>query len=396
MDANRIPDIPDIPEMALLADQIRGWASTLGFDAVGITDTDLADYRARFERWLNAGHHGEMQWLERHADLRLNPALLEPDTCRVISVRMPYLADGAEPLAVLADPSRAYISRYALGRDYHRVVRQRLARLARMIDTALRAFGPTPESRDPAVEPASAASDPEPTSMSARSSTGAPRFRAFTDSAPVLEKALGEKAGLGWIGKHTLLLDAQAGSWFFLGEIFTNVPLPITKTRASNACGACRACMTVCPTGAIIAPHQLDARRCIAYLTIEHPGSIPEPLRPLIGNRIFGCDDCQLYCPWNRFATRATLADFAPRHGLDRASLLDLFAWDEADYLRFSEGSALRRAGYQRWQRNLAVALGNGPATPDVIAALRARRDTATAMVREHIDWALARLTRSA
>ena len=369
MDANRIPD------MSRLADQIGDWAHALGFDAVGITDTHLDDYRERFQRWLAAGHHGAMQWLERHADLRLDPTLLEPGTCRVISVRMPYLAEGTEPLTVLADPSRAYISRYALGRDYHRVVRQRLARLARLIDGAL---------RDCEAE----------TGSESRSTPPQPRFRAFTDSAPVLEKALGEKAGLGWIGKHTLLLDAQAGSWFFLGEIYTNVPLPLTpaSARQNNACGSCRACMTVCPTGAIIAPHQLDARRCIAYLTIEHPGSIPVPLRPLIGNRIFGCDDCQLYCPWNRFAQRATLPDFAPRHELDRASLLELFAWNEADYLRFTEGSALRRAGFERWQRNLAVALGNGPSTPEAIAALTARRAGATAMVREHIDWALARL----
>lgn len=376
MHANRSPDMPR------LADQIRDWARELGFDAVGITDTHLADYRERFRRWLASGHHGEMQWLERHADLRLEPTLLEPGTCRVISVRMPYLAEGAEPLAVLADPSRAYISRYALGRDYHRVVRQRLARLARMIDAALRESesGSGSESR----------SGPE----AGLNMPQQPRFRAFTDSAPVLEKALGEKAGLGWIGKHTLLLDAEAGSWFFLGEIYTNVPLPLTppNARQSNACGSCRACMTVCPTGAIIAPHQLDARRCIAYLTIEHPGRIPEPLRHLIGNRIFGCDDCQLYCPWNRFAQRATLPDFAPRHGLDRAGLLELFAWNEADYLQFTEGTALRRAGFERWQRNLAVALGNGPSTPEVIAALGARRAAATALVREHIDWALARL----
>jgi epoxyqueuosine reductase len=273
---------------------------------------------------------------------------------------MDYLTDGAAPLEILGDPGKAYVSRYALGRDYHRTVRQKLARLARLIDAA------------------------------ARDLDG--RYRAFTDSAPVLEKALAEKAGLGWIGKHTLLLNETAGSWFFLGEIYTNLPLPVDQVRAVDRCGICKACMTVCPTGAIVAPHQLDARRCISYLTIEHAGRIPEKLRPLMGNRIFGCDDCQLFCPWNRYAQRAVVPDFAPRHGLDQAALLELFAWSETEFLNRTEGSAIRRAGYQQWQRNLAVAIGNGPPDADALAALRARRPDASALVREHIDWAIERL----
>jgi epoxyqueuosine reductase len=345
-----------------LPDQIRAWGAELGFAAVGITDTDLGAYREKVTRWLAAGHHGEMRWLERHLDKRLDPALLEPGTCRVIVARMDYLAGGAEPLAVLDDARLAYVSRYALGRDYHRTVRQRLARLARRIDAAAQGLDG--------------------------------RYRAFTDSAPVLEKPLAEKAGLGWIGKHTLLLNESAGSWFFLGEIYTNLPLPVDRSAAVDRCGNCRACMTVCPTGAIVAPHQLDARRCISYLTIEYEGSIPEALRPLIGNRIFGCDDCQLFCPWNRYASQAVVPDFAPRHGLDRAALLDLFAWTEAEFLERTEGSALRRAGYTQWLRNLAIAIGNGPADEAALAALHARRPGVPALVQEHIDWAIGTLER--
>jgi epoxyqueuosine reductase len=343
-----------------LPDAIRAWGVELGFQQVAITDTDLAEYRDKVRQWLAAGYHGSMDWLDRHLDKRLDPAMLEPGTCRIISARMNYRPEGADPLRTLHDPRQAYLSRYALGRDYHRVLRQRLARLARRIDAATQRVDA--------------------------------RFRAFTDSAPVLEKALAEKAGLGWIGKHTLLLNAQAGSWFFLGEIYTNLPLPVDTAAAVDRCGNCRACMTVCPTGAIIGPYQLDARRCISYLTIEHRGSIPEPLRPLLGNRVFGCDDCQLYCPWNRYAELAAEPDFAPRHALDRSALVTLFGWSETDYLARTEGSALRRAGYERWQRNLAVALGNGPADPAAITALQARRPSASPLVREHIDWALAQL----
>jgi epoxyqueuosine reductase len=340
--------------------QIRQWGEALGFQQIGITDTDLSAYRARLLDWLAAGHHGEMAYLARNVDKRLDPALLEPGTCSVIVARMDYLPDGRDPREVLADPRKAYISRYALGRDYHRVVRHRLVRLARRIDAA------------------------------AQSVDG--RYRAFTDSAPVLEKALAAKAGLGWIGKHTLLLNAEAGSWFFLGEIYTNLPLPADDAPVADRCGNCKACMTVCPTGAIIGPQQLDARRCISYLTIEHRGAIPEPLRAPIGNRIFGCDDCQLFCPWNRYAQFTGESDFTPRHQLDQSDLLTLFRWTESEFLTKTEGSALRRAGYQQWLRNLAVALGNGKPDDDSLAALHARRVDASPLVREHIDWALAEL----
>ncbi len=343
-----------------LAADIRRWGEALGFQQLGITDTDLSRYRKHYRAWLEAGRHGEMGYLARNVAKRLDPALLEPGTARVIAARMDYLPDAAVPVRILDDPTRAYVSRYALGRDYHRVVRQRLARLARRIDAAAGNLDA--------------------------------RYRAFTDSAPVLEKALGEKAGLGWIGKHTLLLNREAGSWFFLGEIFTNLPLPVDAPSREDHCGNCRACMTVCPTDAIVAPRELDARRCISYLTIEHKGSIPEPLRPLLGNRVFGCDDCQLHCPWNRYAQLTREGDFTPRHGLDQASLLELFAWSEPEYLARTEGSAIRRAGYPQWQRNLAVAIGNGPASPPALAALRERRVTASPLVREHIDWALERL----
>lgn len=348
------------PEFAALAREIPAWAEELGFDRVGITDTNLDDYAPHLRRWLDAGHHGTMDWMVRHAHLRLDPDALVPGTLRILSARMPYPGAGAQALETLRDSAKAYVSRYALGRDYHRVLRQRLAKLAQRIDAAARGFGG--------------------------------QYRAFTDSAPVLEKPLGEKAGLGWIGKHTLLIDRDAGSWFFLGEIYTNLPLPLTPAATEDHCGNCRACMTVCPTAAIIGPRQLDARRCIAYLTIEHDGPLPLEMRPLIGNRVFGCDDCQIHCPWNRFATAATLPDFAPRHGLDNADLRELFGWSEADYLARTEGSALRRAGFERWQRNLAVAIGNGPRDMRSIELLRARRADASPLVREHIDWALERL----
>jgi epoxyqueuosine reductase len=346
-----------------LASDVKRWGRELGFEQVGITDTDLSAYRDKLLAWLDAGYHGEMGYMARNVERRLDPALLEPDTCRVIVVRLDYLPPGAEPLRILEDPGKAYVSRYAVGRDYHKVVRRRLAALARRIDDAARQY--------------------------------APRCRAFTDSAPVLEKALAAKAGLGWIGKHTLLLDRDAGSWFFLGEIYTNLPLPVDDAPVTDHCGKCRACITVCPTGAIVAPHRLDARRCISYLTIEHRGSIPETLRPLMGNRVFGCDDCQIHCPWNRYARLTGVADFDPRHELDQADLLTLFAWDESTFLARTEGSAIRRAGYQQWQRNLAVAIGNSPASPQALAALTRALPTATALVREHIDWALARLQRA-
>lgn len=348
-------------DLTSLAAALKGWGEELGFQQIGITDTDLSAYRDKVRAWLARERHGTMRWLARNLDKRLDPALLEPGTCRVISARMDYLPEGADPVRILEDPTRAYVSRYAVGRDYHKVLRRRLARLAQRIDQAAQDLGG--------------------------------RYRAFTDSAPVLEKALGEKAGLGWIGKHTLLLNREAGSWFFLGEIYTNLPLPVDATPAEDHCGNCKACMTVCPTDAIVAPRELDARRCISYLTIEHRGSIPEELRPLMGNRVFGCDDCQLYCPWNRYAQHTRERDFTPRHRLDQADLLELFGWSEAEFAERTAGSAIRRASYEQWQRNLAVAIGNGPATPEAVAALRERRAQATALVREHIDWALGRLT---
>jgi epoxyqueuosine reductase len=351
--------LPEPDYHALKAD-IRRWAEALGFQAVGVTDLNLDDHAPHVRDWLARGFQGEMGYLERNVEKRLHPDRLLPGTCRVISARMDYLRPETEPLTVLENPSLGYVSRYALGRDYHKTLRRRLARLGRRISEAAAGIDH--------------------------------RFRAFTDSAPVLEKALAEKSGLGWIGKHSLLLNREAGSFFFLGEIYTNLPLPMDPPSTIDHCGNCRACMTVCPTDAIVGPKQLDARRCISYLTIEHHGPIPEALRAPIGNRIYGCDDCQLYCPWNRFARRADEADFAPRAGLEGEDLLDLFAWTESEFLARTEGSAIRRISYEQWQRNLAVAIGNGPATATALAALRRRRDAASPLVREHIDWAIARL----
>ena len=351
-------------DLQALAGDIKRWGEELGFQRVGITDTDLSAYRDKVRASLAAGRHGTMGYLARNLEKRLDPARLEPRTCRVIVARMDYRPDAAEPLRILKDPGKAYVSRYALGRDYHKVVRRRLARLARRIEDA--------------------------------AGTGGAGYRAFTDSAPVLEKALAEKAGLGWIGKHTLLLDREAGSWFFLGEIYTDLPLPVDAVEAQDHCGACKACMTVCPTDAIVGPRELDARRCISYLTIEHKGSIPPQLRPLMGNRVFGCDDCQIHCPWNRYARLTREGDFTPRHHLDSAALLELFAWSEQEFLTRTEGSAIRRASHEQWQRNLAVAIGNGPPTAAAVAALEARRASASPLVREHIDWALARLAAGA
>lgn len=353
----REPRSPNRPSVDLdaLARDIKGWAFDLGFQQTGIAAADVADQSDRVRDWLARGFAGSMGYLERNLEARLDPAVLIPNTLRVISSRMDYLPADTRPIDVLKDPQRAYLSRYALGRDYHKVVRRRLARLAAKIQDA----------------------------------APAAHCRAFTDSAPVLEKSLGQKAGLGWIGKHTLLLNRAAGSWFFLGEIYTDLPLPTDPPADEDHCGRCRACINVCPTGAIVGPRQLDARRCISYLTIESHDSIPEDLRPLLGNRVFGCDDCQLVCPWNRFARPSAESDFAPRHGLDRASLIELFAWTEPEFLDRTEGSALRRIDYRQWSRNLAVALGNAEPDPRIVAALQARRDAADPMVREHIEWAL-------
>jgi epoxyqueuosine reductase len=347
-----------VPDKAALARNIKTWAAELGFQQAGIADPDLGADEARLISWLDAGRHGEMDYMQRHGLKRSRAALLHPGTLRVVSVRMDYFpGDAAPATGVLHEPALAYVSRYALGRDYHKLMRKRLQKLADRIKQAVGDFS----------------------------------YRVFTDSAPVLEKPLARGAGLGWIGKHTNLLNREAGSWFFLGEIYTDLALPADQDSTDH-CGTCRACLDACPTGAIVAPYELDARLCISYLTIELRGPIPVDLRPLIGNRIFGCDDCQLVCPWNRFATPSREADFSPRHGLDSATLATLFLWSERDFLRYTEGSAIRRIGYDCWLRNIAVALGNGPAEKSATDALVARRAHPSALVREHVEWALGRL----
>ncbi len=339
-----------------LAQRIKQWGRELGFGAVGISDTELGEAERHLQAWLAKGYHGEMDYMQRHGRKRTRPAELVPGTLRIVSVRMDYRPPEPDPAALLEDPAAAFISRYALGRDYHKVLRARLKRLAQRIAAEVGEFG----------------------------------YRVFTDSAPVMEKAIAQKAGLGWIGKHSNLLARDAGSWFFLGELYTDLPLPV-DAPVSDHCGQCTACIDVCPTGAIVAPYEVDARRCISYLTIELHGPIPEPLRPLMGNRIYGCDDCQLCCPWNRFANDTAEPDFLPRHGLDSATLRELFAWDEATFLKKTEGSAIRRIGHERWLRNIAVALGNS-GDPAAREALLARRDHPSPLVREHVAWALARL----
>ena len=348
---------PERIDLEALARDIPKWGRALGFAQIGIADTDLRAEEARLLDWLGRGRHGEMHYMARHGSRRARPAELVPGTIRVITTRLDYLPPRAKPAAaVLADPHRAYVSRYALGRDYHKVLRSKLGRLAQRIAEAAGPF----------------------------------HYRVFTDSAPVLEVALAAKSGLGWRGKHTLLLTREAGSFFFLGEIYTDLPLPVTGTVAEH-CGSCHACIDACPTGAIVAPYELDARRCISYLTIELKGSIPEPLRGAIGNRIFGCDDCQLACPWNKYARASEEAAFRVRDGLDAPSLVSLFAWDEAEFERRTQGSAIRRIGHERWLRNIAVALGNAPRSPEIVRALEARRHDPSALVREHVAWALAR-----
>lgn len=348
---------PPALDYPALAARIKRWGRELGFQQVGIAGVELAEDETRLLEWLAAGRHGEMHYMARHGPKRTHPEALVPGTVRVISARMDYWPPrGSAPETVLAEPRLGYVSRYALGRDYHKVLRKRLHELAERIEEAAGPFG----------------------------------YRAFTDSAPVLEKALARNAGLGWIGKHTNLLNRHAGSWFFLGELYTDLPLP-ADTAASAHCGSCEACMTICPTGAIVAPYELDARRCISYLTIELRGSIPESLRPLIGNRIYGCDDCQLVCPWNRYATATPEVDFLPRHGLDAPALVDLFAWSEEEFRERTQGTAIRRTGYECWLRNVAVALGNAPTSEEVVNALRRREHHPSPLVREHVAWALAR-----
>lgn len=338
-----------------LAAQIRQWGLELGFQQIGIASVELAEDERFLQRWLELERHGEMDYMSRHGVRRARPNELVPGTIRVISARMDYLPPQAAPAdEVLNDPELGYVSRYALGRDYHKVLRRRLARLAEKI--------------------------------SEQCSTSP--YRAFVDSAPILEKAFARNAGLGWIGKHTNLIHRNAGSWFFLGEILTDLPLPVDEPATAH-CGTCRACIDVCPTQAIVAPYELDARRCISYLTIELRGSIPVEFRKAMGNRIYGCDDCQLVCPWNKFAKIAVEQDFAIRHQLDAPHLVNLFAWSEEEFLNRTEGSAIRRIGYESWLRNIAVALGNAPTSQQIIDALRSRADHPSGLVREHVHWAL-------
>jgi epoxyqueuosine reductase len=362
MSATPSPVQPDLPA---LVQSIKTWGAELGFADVRIADIDLADQEAGLQAWLDAGHHGEMDYMASHGMKRARPAELVPGTVRVISARMDYLpldtdADwrARERLRQI-DPQAAVVSMYARGRDYHKVLRNRLQQLAERIRNAVGDYG----------------------------------YRVFTDSAPVMELPLAQKAGLGWRGKHTLLLSREAGSTFFIGEILVDLPLPVDAPTGAH-CGQCSACIDACPTGAILGPGRLDARRCISYLTIELKGAIPEDLRPMIGNRIYGCDDCQLVCPWNKFAQRSTVPDFDERNGLGSAELVELFGWSEEEFNRRLEGSPIRRIGHERWLRNLAVGLGNaaGAAPSDaIVAALRARADHPSALVREHVAWALAR-----
>ena len=338
-----------------LVEKIRNFGQALGFQQVGITDIDLSEHEPHLLRWLERNFHGDMEYMQRHGLKRARPAELVPGTLSVISVRMDYSSQAVTPYAdVLKQPLKGAVSRYALGRDYHKLMRRRLQKLAEKIQAEIGPFG----------------------------------YRAFVDSAPVLEKALAEKAGLGWIGKHSNLINPTAGSWFFLGEVFTDLPLPVDKKHNFH-CGSCQKCLAACPTDAIVAPFQVDARRCISYLTIENKGPIPEAFRQAMGNRIYGCDDCQMVCPWNKFAHDTTEADFLPRHRLDNPDLIDLFAWDEAIFLKNTEGSAIRRIGHTAWLRNIAVALGNAPSSPAVIAALKTRLEHPSPLVREHVAWAL-------
>src|SRR5687767_11065906 len=337
-----------------LSSRIKDWGLELGFQAVGIADADLAAAEPRLMEWLARGWHGEMEYMARHGALRARPAELKPGTLRVISCRMDYLNDESSELP--APSGLAYIAKYARGRDYHKVLRDRLQKLCDRIAAETGGFG----------------------------------YRVFTDSAPVMEVELAARAGIGWRGKHTLLLSRDAGSWFFLGEVYCTLPLPVDAPE-KNHCGTCERCIDICPTQAIRGPYQLDARRCISYLTIEHKSAIPEELRPLIGNRVYGCDDCQLVCPWNRFARPTAEGDFRTRNGLDHATLVELFAWSESDFDERLRGSPIRRIGYERWLRNLAVGLGNAPTSLPVVAALRARADHPSALVREHVNWALSR-----
>ncbi len=354
MTASALPASPLDP--AALRASLDAWAAELGFSGIGVATIDLPEDETHFLDWLHAGFHGEMGYMARHGRKRSRPTELIPGTVSCISVRMDYWPqESADAAATLADGNMGYVSRYALGRDYHKVLRSRLQKLCERIEAEVGPFG----------------------------------HRVFTDSAPVLEKALARNARLGWIGKHTNLIDRHSGSYFFLGEIYLDLPLPVDEPSTAH-CGTCAACMPACPTGAIVAPYRLDARRCISYLTIELTGSIPVEFRRAIGNRIYGCDDCQLVCPWNKFARPTREKDFDVRHGLDHSQLAQLFAWSEQEFLEKTQGSAIRRIGYERWLRNIAVALGNAPSSQVIVAALEARARHPSALVREHVRWALA------
>lgn len=353
---------PNIPDLHALAEQIKSWGKQAGFQQIGITNVELGEHEQRFQAWLDQGLHGDLDYMAAHGTKRTRPGELIPGTVRVISLRLDYLSVDAREDENTTSAEHARVSRYALGRDYHKLIRKRLSKLAEKIDQAAKQL--TPADQDY-------------------------QYRAFVDSAPVLERALAEKAGLGWIGKNTMLMSRTAGSYFFLGEIYTNLPLPIDQSDQQNHCGNCTACLDACPTNAFVSPYVLDAKKCISYLTIELKGSIPEELRPGIGNRIFGCDECQAVCPWNRFAQHTDEADFQPRHGLDTAQLIELFNWSEAEFLERTAGSAIRRSGYEGWLRNIAVALGNAPSSIPVIEALKSRRNYPSEVVQEHVEWAL-------
>jgi len=337
-----------------LADKIKEWALELGFNDVGICDTDLSSHEAALQRWLDNGYHGSMDYMERHGMMRARPEELLPGTLRVISVRLDYLPPQALIVSTMKQPTKGYISRYATGRDYHKMMRNRLKKLQQKIEL-------------------------EVTDLIAR---------PFVDSAPVMERPLAEKSGLGWVGKHSLIINQQAGSFFFLGELLVSLPLPVSQPVVEQ-CGSCVACLTICPTGAITEPYVVDGRRCISYLTIEKFGEIPLEFRQAIGNRIYGCDDCQLICPWNKFAAASDEDDFKPRKDLHSPELLELFSWNESFFLKQTEGSAIRRIGHERWLRNIAVALGNAPYDDEIVAVLTAKKKEASELVAEHIEWAL-------
>lgn len=343
-----------VPEFHQLAENIKAWGKALGFQQVGICDIDLKKHEKFLRDWLDAGHHGEMSYMQEHGMKRARPDELLPGTARIISVRMDYLPTEAGFAKTLKDRKAGYISRYALGRDYHKVMRNKLKKLGEKIRLECEEL----------------------------------EFRPFVDSAPVLEHAVAEKAGIGWTGKHSLTLNREAGSWFFLGELFINIPLPVDQP-VKEECGSCTACITICPTQAIVEPYVVDARRCISYLTIEQKGAIPESLRPLIGNRIYGCDDCQLICPWNRFAKLTSEDDFSPRQQLHHKQLVELISWDEETFLKNTEGSAIRRIGHERWQRNIAVAMGNAPFDEEIVSVLKTLKNHCSELVEEHVDWAL-------